>query len=77
MDWVALGERSQSRWASIAAAIVSATVVSVFAQTGSDLEVLQLRPNFYLIGGAGGNIAFQVGEDGIVVVDAGSAAAAT
>ncbi len=76
MHWFALGERSNSRWASIAAAIVSATVVSVFAQTGGDLDVLQLRPNFYMIGGAGGNIAFQVGEDGIVVVDAGSAATA-
>jgi len=37
------------------------------------LEVLQLRPNFYMIAGAGGNIAVQVGEDGVVVVDAGTA----
>ena len=37
------------------------------------LEVLQLRPNFYMIAGAGGNIAVQVGEDGAVVVDAGTA----
>ena len=42
----------------------------------SGLEVLQLRPNFYMIAGAGGNIAVQVGEDGVVVVDAGSAAKA-
>lgn len=35
------------------------------------LEVLQLRPNFYMVVGAGGNIAVQVGEDGMVVVDAG------
>jgi cyclase len=42
------------------------------AQDG--LEVLQLRPNFYMIAGAGGNIAVQVGEDGVVVVDAGAAA---
>ena len=38
------------------------------------LEVLQVRPNFYMIAGAGGNVAVQVGEDGIVVVDSGSAA---
>ena len=38
------------------------------------LEVLQLRPNFYMIVGAGGNIAVQAGPDGVVVVDAGSAA---
>jgi cyclase len=37
------------------------------------LEVLQLRANFYMITGAGGNIAFQAGPDGVVVVDAGSA----
>ena len=37
------------------------------------LEVLQLRPNFYMIAGAGGNIGVQVGPDGVVVVDAGSA----
>ena len=40
------------------------------------LEVLQLRPNFYMLVGAGGNIAVQVGVDGAVVVDAGSAARA-
>jgi cyclase len=37
------------------------------------LEVLQLRPNFYMIVGGGGNIAVQTGPDGVVVVDAGSA----
>jgi glyoxylase-like metal-dependent hydrolase (beta-lactamase superfamily II) len=36
------------------------------------LEVLQLRPNLYMIAGAGSNIAVQVGEDGVVVVDAGT-----
>src|ERR1019366_2055895 len=42
----------------------------------ANLEVLQVRPNFYMIAGAGGNIAFQVGADGVVVVDSGSAASA-
>ena len=36
--------------------------------------VLQLRPNFFMIAGAGGNIGVQIGDDGVVVVDAGSAA---
>ena len=40
------------------------------------LEVLQLRPNFFMIAGAGGNIGVQIGDDGVVVVDAGSAASA-
>jgi cyclase len=43
---------------------------------GTNLEVLQLRPNFYMIAGAGGNIGFQVGGDGVVVVDSGSASSA-
>jgi glyoxylase-like metal-dependent hydrolase (beta-lactamase superfamily II) len=38
------------------------------------LEVVSIRPNFFLIAGAGGNIGVQVGDDGVVVVDAGSAA---
>jgi glyoxylase-like metal-dependent hydrolase (beta-lactamase superfamily II) len=41
-----------------------------------DLEVLQVRPDFYMIAGAGGNIGVQVGEDGVVVVDSGSSAQA-
>src|ERR1700689_88041 len=50
----------------------------LFSVSGSaaQLEVLQLRPNFYMIAGAGGNIGFQVGTDGVVVVDSGSAASA-
>src|SRR5437867_3852253 len=46
------------------------------AQAARELEVLQLRPNFFMIAGAGGNIGVQIGEDGAVVVDAGSAASA-
>ena len=40
----------------------------------SGLEVLEVRPSFYVIAGAGANIGVQVGEDGVVVVDAGSSA---
>jgi glyoxylase-like metal-dependent hydrolase (beta-lactamase superfamily II) len=40
----------------------------------SNVEVLQLRPNFYMIAGAGGNVGFQIGKDGVIVVDSGSAA---
>src|SRR6202167_5053916 len=51
----------------IAAGFFASTVCSA-----AQLEVLQLRPNFYMIAGAGANIGFQVGADGVVVVDAGS-----
>jgi len=37
-----------------------------------DLEVLQVRPNFYMIAGAGGNIAVQIGPIGVNLVNAGS-----
>ena len=53
-------------------ALGKATVVG----QGQDFEVLQIRPNFYMIAGAGGNIGVQVGDDGVVVVDAGSRAQA-
>ncbi len=37
------------------------------------LEVVQIRPGFYVIAGAGSNVAVQIGPDGVVVVDTGSA----
>lgn len=36
------------------------------------LDVIQVRPNFYMIAGGGGNIGVQIGIDGIVLVDSGS-----
>jgi len=39
------------------------------------LEVLQVRPNFYMIVGAGANIGAQVGPNGVVLVNAGTAEA--
>ena len=36
-----------------------------------DLDVVQVRPNFYMIAGAGGNIAAQVGPIGVILVDTG------
>jgi cyclase len=42
-------------------------------QGSGDLEILQIQPNFYMIAGAGANIAVQIGRDGVIVVDTGSA----
>jgi len=58
------------------AAVVSVGVLTAQPVPVSNLEVLQLRPNFYMIAGAGGNIGFQIGVDGVVVVDAGTASSA-
>src|SRR4029450_8668251 len=63
-----------------ASLFVLAVVVALGRATaggqGQELEGLQVRPNFYMIAGAGGNIGVQVGEDGVVVVDSGSPAQA-
>jgi cyclase len=40
------------------------------------VELVQLRPNFYMIGGAGGNIVMQLGPEGVILVDSGSTAMA-
>ncbi len=39
------------------------------------LDVVQVRPNFYMMAGAGGNIGVQIGVDGVVLADAGSGGA--
>ena len=39
------------------------------------LDVIKVRPNFYMIAGAGTNIAVQLGSDGVVLVNAGTEAA--
>ena len=33
--------------------------------SSSELEIVQMRPNFHMIAGAGGNVAVQVGVDGV------------
>src|SRR6185503_310130 len=38
-----------------------------------DLETIQVRPNVYMLAGAGGNIVVHLGWMGAVVVDTGSA----
>ncbi len=59
--------------ATAAAALLTVSCLTAQQPSGTNLEVLQLRPNFYMIAGAGGNVGFQVGADGVVVVDSGSA----
>jgi cyclase len=38
------------------------------------LETIQIKPNVWVIFGAGGNVAVHAGDDGLIVVDTGSAA---
>lgn len=41
--------------------------------SADSLVTVQVQPNFYMIARAGGNIGVQIGEDGVVLVDAGAA----
>ena len=66
--------------AAFALVLGSAGAERILAQQRSpesaDIEVLQIRPNFYLIAGAGANVAVQIGQDGVVIVDTGMSARA-
>ena len=49
-------------------------LVTAHAQRGADdLDVVQVRPEVYMIAGAGGNVAAHIGPAGVVLVDTGSA----
>jgi cyclase len=66
-------------WTAMAAALgsIACSVASLRAaepDTGG-IDVVQVRPNFYMLAGAGGNIAVQIGSDGVVLVNAGTEAA--
>jgi glyoxylase-like metal-dependent hydrolase (beta-lactamase superfamily II) len=45
--------------------------------TDKTIRALPVRPNIYMIVGAGGNITVQTGDDGVLVVDTGRGAAST
>ena len=65
----------------VAAVLVVAAIRGVPAQqprgdTAPALEVVTLGPDFYMIAGAGGNIGVNIGPEGAIVVDSGSAAMA-
>jgi len=61
------------RRAPVAAAIVCAALLSpaAFAQSGQ-IDTLHVQGNVYMLVGAGANVAVQIGEDGILVVDTGA-----
>jgi glyoxylase-like metal-dependent hydrolase (beta-lactamase superfamily II) len=46
-------------------------------QAGGGLEILQVRPNFYMIADAVSNVGVQIGLDGVVLVNTGAQGAAS
>ena len=51
-----------------------ATARQRLAAPAENLEILEVRPSFFVIASAGANVGVQVGDDGVVVVDTGSTA---
>jgi len=73
---------SQCASAAICVLVVAVMLVggdqpaSARQQASDELDVVQIRPNFYVIAGAGGNIVMQTGPDGVILVDSGRTAMA-
>ncbi len=61
------------RFLTIALLASSAFLLRAADSDTADLDVVRVRPNFYMIAGAGGNIGVQIGSDGVVLVNAGAA----
>jgi glyoxylase-like metal-dependent hydrolase (beta-lactamase superfamily II) len=56
----------------VAALLLSASTRLPAAEPDNgDLDVIRVRPNFYMLAGAGANIGVQIGSDGVVLVNAG------
>ena len=52
---------------------VALALLAPFASAQSDLDVLPVQGNVYMIAGAGGNVTVQIGDMGVLVVDTGLA----
>ena len=52
--------------------VVPSAAPRVSGAGGDTLDVIQVRPSFYMVTGAGGNIAVQIGPAGVILVDAGA-----
>jgi cyclase len=65
-----------ARWSAAGILAVAGGSVALRA-AGPDaggLDIVKVRPDFYMIAGAGGNVGVDIGSDGIVLVDSGNAA---
>lgn len=54
-------------------ALAASAFLPVHAQDGGGLETIQIRPNVYVLFGGGSNVTVMVGEEGVILVDSGSA----
>ena len=58
-------------WWAVLTIFAVATFARAFQVSSNELDVVAVRPDFYMIAGAGGNIAVQIGPAGIILVDTG------
>src|SRR6266699_845876 len=78
VDALLRGARTRIRRPLAAVAGITLCVSGIMALAqgnAAGLEILQVRPNVYMIVGAGANIAAQIGPNGVVLVNAGTAEA--
>ena len=61
--------------AAVAVALCASFSGFVAAQEEGGIDVVKVRKNFYMLAGAGGNIGVQIGSDGVVLVNSGTAQA--
>ena len=65
----------KARFAALALVLAAISTPALFAQQ-TDVHILPLRGNVYMLVGAGSNITLSVGREGVLLVDAGAASAA-
>jgi cyclase len=69
------GRTSWTAAAAFGLLVCSAVSSQAAEPDAGGLEVIKVRPNFYMIAGAGGNIGVQIGSDGVILVNSGNGAA--
>ena len=57
----------------LAVGMLARVTAQAGAPSNDALTVLEIKPNIYMIAGAGGNVVVHIGSDGVVVTDTGRA----
>ena len=70
---IQFSDRKKSAAVAAAMFLLGASMAPAQQNQAGGIETLEIAPNFYMIAGAGANIAVQVGPDGVVLVNAGAA----
>lgn len=63
--------RNRIECGSVAAALMLALCGPLVGRA-ADLDVVKVRPDFYMIAGDGGNIGAEIGDEGIILVNSGA-----